>query len=346
MSLSNALLTGDLNQLPGRRDEDWRWTDLRGVIKTAPPRSPIDDRVLAAGPFGSLEGQEILIINGQSSAGLELVIAPDTRQVVRLRLVSTTDGTSHTVAFKVKLGAGAELVLLESHEGLADGYISSVDLDFDLAEGGRLERIVIADDGAHAISVNRSHVVMGPKSSFSQSVLTRGARRQRIETVLVHPGAEAQVEMNGVYLLDGQRHADITTSVEHAGPGGVTRQLTKGVVRDQSRGVFQGRILVDAGADQTEAKMGHHALILSDRAEVDARPELLIHADDVQCAHGNTIGALDEEALFYMCQRGLPEEEARSLLIAAFVDEVVCLIRDSAAQDCTRTWISDARGRT
>ncbi len=114
---------------------------------------------------------------------------------------------------------------------------------------------------------------------------------------------------------------------------GTTDQLTKGVVRDQARGVFQGRIVVAPGADKTDARMGHHALILSDRAEVDAKPELEIFADDVACAHGNTVGALDEEALFYAEQRGIPEPEARAMLTEAFVGEVIDRIEHEGARD-------------
>jgi Fe-S cluster assembly protein SufD len=122
---------------------------------------------------------------------------------------------------------------------------------------------------------------------------------------------------------------------------GTTAQLTKGVVRDQARGVFQGRIVVTEGADRTDARMGHHALILSDRAEVDAKPELLIHADDVSCAHGATVGALDEDALFYARQRGIPEAEARALLTEAFIGEVVDRIAHDGARDIVRAWAAE-----
>jgi Fe-S cluster assembly protein SufD len=147
--------------------------------------------------------------------------------------------------------------------------------------------------------------------------------------------------LDGGYLLAGQHHADLTSVVEHRGVDGTTSQLTKGVVRDQSRGVFQGRILVAEGADRTDARMGHHALILSDRAEVDAKPELLIFADDVQCAHGNTVGALDDDMLFYMQQRGMPRDMARSLLIEAFVGEVVERIDHEEAREIARAWVAE-----
>ena len=116
---------------------------------------------------------------------------------------------------------------------------------------------------------------------------------------------------------------------------GTTDQLTKGVVRDQGRGVFQGRdqVASSSGADQTDARMGHHALVLSDRAEVDAKPELEIFADDVLCAHGNTVGALDEDALFYAEQRGIPEDAARAMLTEAFVGEVIDRIEHDGARE-------------
>ncbi len=112
------------------------------------------------------------------------------------------------------------------------------------------------------------------------------------------------------------------------------------MVGDQARGVFQGRIVVTEGADRTDARMGHHALILSDRAEVDAKPELEIFADDVACAHGNTVGALDEDALFYAMQRGMPEAVAKTLLTEAFVGEVVDRIVHPEAREIARAWVA------
>src|SRR5690606_19466216 len=101
---------------------------------------------------------------------------------------------------------------------------------------------------------------------------------------------------------------------------------------DTARGVFQGKIIVERGADGTDARMAHNALIASERGEIDAKPELIIYADDVQCAHGNTVGTLDESALFYIQQRGIPADEARALLVQAFLFEVIDRIEDEAAK--------------
>ncbi len=157
-------------------------------------------------------------------------------------------------------------------------------------------------------------------------------------------GGGAVVLLDGVYVLQGARHSDQTTQVVHEIPHGETRQLTKGVVQDQARGVFQGRIVVAEGADGADARMGHHALILSDRAEIDAKPELLIYADDVACAHGNTVGALDEDALFYALSRGIPEAEARALLIGAFLGEVLDRIVHPPARELARAWLAARLG--
>jgi Fe-S cluster assembly protein SufD len=339
MSLATALENRDVSELPGRRDEDWRWTDLRGLLREIPPPSPVAEGWSKPGPFGTLGDDEVLIINGHG--GGMISIENGETETIRLRFVSAGERTSHMGRAVIQVAEGGRLTLLESHEGEAASYVADIGIDFDLAEGAVVERIVLASDQPDAINVVDAHISTAPGSHYSQTVLTTGARRQRIETTVHHGGGGAVVHMDGAYLLTGKAHADQTTVVVHAGPGGATSQLVKGAVADQARGVFQGRIVVETGADQTDAKMGHHALILSDKAEVDAKPELLIHADEVSCSHGNTVGALDDNALFYARQRGIPEAEARAMLTAAFVGEVVDRIDHEAARDIARTWVTE-----
>lgn len=341
MTLATALKTGDLTQLPSRRDEDWRWTDLRGLIRQVPPASPVFDGELAAGPFDALADDTILFVNGRQRHAA----TQGAGETIALRFVSTGEGGGHAASYAIVVEPDTTLVLLESHEGKAGGYLSDVTLDIAVGEGARVERIVLVEDEAEAIDVVTAEVDLAPGATFNQTVLTSGARRQRIETRVNHPGAHAQVRLDGAYLLDGQRHADQTTVVTHGGVDGVTSQLTKGMATDQARGVFQGRIVVAPGADQTDARMGHHALILSDKAEIDAKPELLIFADDVSCAHGNTIGALDEDALFYAEQRGIPELEAKAMLTQAFVGEVVERIEHEGAREIAAAWVAARLGR-
>jgi Fe-S cluster assembly protein SufD len=342
MSLASALKTGDVAELPSRRQEDWRWSDLRGLIRTLPPASPPGDAAhLGEGPFGGLAEQQVLFLNGRRATGEgSLTVSAGAPTTIALRFVSQATGTAHHSVFSLTLAPGAVAVLLESYEGDGEGYLADAGVDIRLGEGARLERIVLVDEAADAVAVSTAEVDLAPGAQLAQTVLTAGARRQRHETRVHHRGGGAKLRLDGAYLLDGPRHGDLTTSVTHEATDGETVQLTKGAVRGASRAVFQGRIVVREGADRTDARMGHHALILSERAEVDAKPELEIYADDVACAHGNTVGALDENALFYARSRGMPEAEARALLTEAFVGEVVDRIEHEAAREVARAWVA------
>lgn len=380
MSAAEALTVEDLARLPGKRDEDWRWTDLRGLIRQPRPRSPELGPVQAGGPFAGLTGDEVVIANGRLNWWPEDKLSPGVQVAVKstpsppmmatalrmgafaadmpvtiitfvadgaalaLRIVSEANEAAHHARIGVVVKAGVSATLLESYEGADADYVSNTLVEVFLEEGAALERVVVAEDGPDSVGVSTAEAHLSSASRFRQTVLAGGAKRQRIETWVDHPGHGASVRMDGAYLLADKRHADITTVVSHNGVDGQTSQLIKGVVHDQARGIFQGRIVVAEGADRTDARMGHHALILSERAEVDAKPELLIFADDVQCAHGNTIGALDENAIFYARQRGIPDDEARAMLTQAFVGEVIDRIEHHGARDAARGWATKRLG--
>ena len=326
----------DPSSFPTRRVEAWKYTDLRRFLRETPPASD-PAQVAPGGPFAALGGAETAIVNGRGDAAITVT---ENEQVARLRFVSTQAGAGHQATVTVDVARGASLVLLESHEGSAN-YVSNVALNIKVAEGGQLTRIVLADDAADAIALSRAEVRLGQGAAFSQTLLTTGARLQRLETHVAHPGDGATVGMDGLYLLSGERHADLTSVVTHDGRDGVTSQLAKGVVRDAARGVFQGKIVVERGADGTDARMGHHALILGERAEVDAKPELEIFADDVQCAHGATVADIQKTHLYYLMSRGIPEKKARALLINGFVAEIVEELEDEALVEALDALITD-----
>ena len=341
MSLAAALKASDVTLLPSKRDEDWKWTDLRGLLRVLPPPSQPFVGEAPVGPFAGLANLPIHVVNASDPVVIRSASAAP--YVVALHFAALGGG-SHSATAQIEVAEGANLILLESYEGDDADYVANLDLKISVGANGRLERIILAADGVNAVSVSTADVTLGAGAQLAQTVLTDGARRQRIETRVAHPGAGASVRLDAAYLLADKRHADLTTVVEHQGVDGTTSQLTKGVVREQSRGVFQGRIVVAEGADRTDARMGHHALILSDKAEIDAKPELLIFADDVQCAHGNTIGAFDEDALFYAQQRGMPEDVARGLLTEAFVGEVIDRIEHDGAREVAKAWAAKGLG--
>jgi Fe-S cluster assembly protein SufD len=328
----------DASSFPSRRTEAWKYSDLRKYLREAPQPSPSAAiSITGGGPFEALGGEAMVFVNGRPVDASARVVSG--QQTVRLRLLSRAEGTGHAVAARISARAGAKLLLLETHEGEGAAYVAHNRLELDLAEGAEVTRIVLTDEPEDVISVTQTAVRLARGARYRQTVAASGAKLQRLETEVAHPGAGADVRMDGLYLLDGARHADLTSVVDHLGRDGTTSQLTKGVVRETARGVFQGKIVVERGADGTDARMGHHALILGERGEVDAKPELIIYADDVQCAHGNTVGNLDPAALFYMQQRGVPADEARALLTAAFLMEVVDRIEHEGAREAVRAWL-------
>ena len=331
--LAQAIRSRDLTLLPNRRDEAWRWTDLRGVVRTLPPASePMAPP--GAGPLAGVPaGREVLVLNGRAETpALHLTDG----EVVALRFVSSGAG-SHAGELQVEVAPGASALLLESYEG-EGAYVAAADLTFRLSEGASLERIVVQSDSAQGISVSTADVSLSARARFAQTVATTGARLQRHETRLVHPGQGATVRMDAVYVLR-DRHADLTGVVEHRGVDGATTEMAKGVAGGRARAVFQGRIVVAEGADGTDARLRHDALLLDEGAEIDSKPELEIYADDVQCAHGNTIGALDDEQLFYIRSRGVGEAEAKTLLMRAFLGEVVERVEHEVARDALAVWL-------
>jgi Fe-S cluster assembly protein SufD len=235
---------------------------------------------------------------------------------------------------RVEAAEGVEVTLVDT--GLATSGLSTALLEIVVAGGAKVTRITLQDGGSAAIDLVHAHVTIAAGGLYEATALTFGGRFARAETFATLQGQGAHCRIDGAYLLSGNGHADATTRIIHRAEGGTTRELFKGAVKDKARGVFQGKILVERAAQKTDARQNHHALMLSEGAEVDAKPELEIYADDVACAHGNTVGALDESALFYMRQRGIPLVQARALLVQAFVTEVLDIITHEGARD----WLS------
>ncbi len=233
-------------------------------------------------------------------------------------------GEEHVIA---RLAGGARAMAVEAGqavtvvERLEGAGLLAQAQDIRLAPGARLTRVVFQTGGGVALSLAR--VRLGAGAHFRQIVLAEGASLARVETDVTIEGEHAEVELYGIYLAGTGRHADLTSRVLHEAPNGVTKQRIQGAARAGGRGVFQGKIVVARGAQKTDASQAHHGLLLEEGADISAKPELEIYADDVRCAHGNTAGALDEEALFYLRTRGVEEREARALLTEAFLLEAV-----------------------
>jgi Fe-S cluster assembly protein SufD len=332
-----------LDQLPHRGLEEWKWSDVRaaagGFDRAAFEQSATLGLTLPSG------------IDEQSANDLEAfdadlprlaaAFAPDAMTVVipdgdtpelPLEITPATHGNARMV---VVVGEGASLTVNERYANEERGF-SNLDIRYIVKDGGTLIRSVVTQDGAEVVRNVHASLTLSAGATFKQTQLTFGSALTRLETRVACMGT-VEIEMSGAYLLSDKRHADITNYIDFTTPGSKVRDAVAGVVTDKSRGVFQGKFHVRRAAQQTDAVMRHDALMLSDTSKINAKPELEIYADDVLCEHGNTIGQLDEQAMFYMRQRGIPKAQARALLIEAFV--VARLGEDDAMKALVRDWL-------
>ncbi len=186
-----------------------------------------------------------------------------------------------------------------------------------------IDHIKIEREGDDAVHLGTALVEIGPDARYNAFQFSTGAALVRNQTFARFAGEGSSLDISGALLLRGRQHCDTTLLVEHAVPRCTSRELFKAVLDGEARGIFQGKIIVAPDAQKTDGKQMAQALLLSETAEFDSKPELEIFADDVVCGHGSTSGQIDEELLFYLEARGIPEDEARALLIQAFIGEAL-----------------------
>lgn len=263
--------------------------------------------------------------------GVVLSIADGTQLSAPIQIVhvATAASASAVTRSQVVVGKGARATIIESFvaAGAAayqvnDAVIVSIGDDADVAH------IRLMDDAPDAVNITSQFVTVGANTKLNFFNMTTGAAVSRLQGFITLAGEGSELAINGVNLLKKTEHGDTTLVVDHAVPNCVSREIFRAVIDDRAHSVFQGRIIVRPDAQKTDGKMMTRALLLSDEAEADNKPELEIFADDVSCGHGATAGALDDSLLFYMKARGLPEKQAQALLIQAFVGEAIEQIAD------------------
>jgi len=379
--------------LPHRRVEEWKYTDLRALMRDAkplaqPPDAAAKARAKNAGAMlASIEGRRLVVVDGvfvpelSDLAGLEAGLTirsmaqalaeGDPRVLGHLgKVVPTADvAVALNTAFMgdgavVHVAAGAELVrplhlvfvnaaeqpasvftrslmvvekgaramLVESHEGVGDHQVNTA-LELVVGDEAHVDHVKVTGEGAGALHVSSLMAAIGARARFNEFLFTIGGAVVRNQLFLRFDGEGTIAGIRGANLLKGRQHADVTLVADHAKGACTNREVFKTVLDGEAHGVFQGKIIVRPHAQKTDAKMATHALLLSDAAEADNKPELEIFADDVQCGHGATSGDLDEDLLFYLKARGIPEKEAEALLIQAFVGEAVEGIEHAGLRD-------------
>jgi len=282
----------------------------------------------AARPFAALNAALF-------ADGFVLDIAPGVtleRVVEILHLSSGHNGGSLHTRSLITSGEGSSASVIETFTGSGEYWRNDV-VELQLAAGAELTRVALIEEAADALHFGEMLATLGAASRLSSFVLLLGGRTVRHEATVRSEGERSRCELNGVFLLSGRQEANILTTVDHAAPGGETRETFKGVAAERAHGAFQGRITVRPGAQKVDAHQLSRNLVLGPRAAIDTKPELEIYADDVKCSHGAAVGDLDEAALFYLRARGIPNKEARRMLIEAFARAAVELVEQEPLRE-------------
>jgi Fe-S cluster assembly protein SufD len=338
--------------VPHRRIEEWKYSDLKSVLGEKGLGA-----VMAEWLVGNLpSGVEVFdLAQPNPPAWVMNHVARPTQNVMRAASLALSAGG---VAFRVPAGAqiadplkldftgpghvrgllvleeGASLTLVEG-VGITD--FRNVGFEIVLGEGASLEHVRISPAAGDAVLVEEVLVHVAARASYRAHFAGFGSKLSRMELEIALEGEGAQAHLSGVAVLDGKRHSDVTTHVIHRVGNTNSSQLFKHVAGGSARAVYQGKVTVAKGADGSDSSQTAKALLLSEGAEADLKPELEIFADDVKCAHGAAVGDLDAESLFYLRARGISEAEARGLLLQAFLEDAVAQIAHTDQRELVRT---------
>ncbi len=298
----------------------------------------------------ALVGDDIAVaLNTAFSAdGVVVFVKDGSRPTKPIEIVNIASGPTPAAVYsrhRVVVGTDAKATFLESVlGGCKDAELNTM-IEYRVGAGAKLKvaRVQATDIGATQIATN--FVSLGAKSEMKHLSVEAGAAFSRNQTFVAFSGEHARADILGVSMANDHRHVDQTLVVEHAVPHCGGTELFKTVLDDEAHGVFQGQILVRAGAQKTNSKMMSQALLLSEETEMDAKPELEIFADDVVCGHGATVGQIDQTMLFYLMARGIPRAEAERLLIEAFVADAIDALDDAVIGDALKAKVSEWLGR-
>lgn len=358
--------------IPARGQEAWRWADLRHAraLWDAPAVAPANDALpVHDAHWLAVEGTCHLFVGGHAvgrpatmpepdreapghpladlaaataTAGTTIDVPAQTDGGTVQTLHVGTAGAAHGVT-RIRLGAGATLTLIESFADDAADHWLNHRTDIKLGAGAALTRIVRVRT-LHGLVSERAAVTLAADARFTQVAVVMAAGAARVECLVQHDGPGAHASVHGVMLGDDAAVLDASTRLEHRVPGTGSDQRWRLVAAGRSQVAVAGGVSVARHAQQTDAEQSLRALVLDRTAAANLKPELEIFADDVKCAHGCTVGALDSAALFYLQSRGLPRADAEALLTRAFVADALMPVADPALRDAldveTQAWLA------
>jgi Fe-S cluster assembly protein SufD len=309
---------------------------FRPDLSTLPPGISVRTGAPAFDVLARPAEEKLVALNtmlAEDGAAIEVAAGQDAGTLLLISL--GTGAQDRPVAFhprhSLRLARGASFTLIEISIG-DGGYLNNPVFSITVAEDAKLVHLRLQDESPAAFHLSTLYADVAARGTYDSFALNLGGRLVRTEVHARLGGERATAHLNAAQLLGGRQHADFTTVVRHDAPATLSRQTVKNVLTGRSRGVFQGKIEVARIAQKTDGYQMNQALLLSPDAEIDSKPQLEIYADDVKCSHGATVGELDADQLFYLRTRGVPEPEARTMLVRAFLSEALDPIAHEAGR--------------
>ncbi|MEO8378797.1 MAG: Fe-S cluster assembly protein SufD [Acidobacteriota bacterium] len=346
---------------PTTRVEEWRYTNMAPLQKIT---WRVDDAPAYVDSPSSLAGKaalELVFVNGQlvqrtgdtrfAEPGQSRIADWERNRMVALNYANEQDGGHIAIPANtilegfihllfigrgdgvwshprnvISVGSNAQVTLVETYVSTGNTFTNAV-TEIEAADGAVVDHTKVQCESREAFHMGNIYIRQERGANVTSRSIAIGGAIARTETHVALSGEGASVSLDGLFVGTGTQHLDSLTSVDHIKPHCDSTQLYKGILDQQSRGIFDGRIIVRPDAQKTQSRQENRNLLLSETAIVDSKPNLEIHNDDVKCSHGSTIGQIDQEALFYLRSRGIAEDDARNLLVLAFAGEIVDRIR-------------------
>lgn len=290
-------------------------------------KAPSDVQAWAKDSFNSVKparhifglANDVLAQDGALISVAQGVVIEQPIRIVQL----ITDGAETHTRTLVKIADNAKLTIVEHYPNTAQSSFNTGVVEYDIAREAELEHYRFALQVGKNISVGGNHFKLSDKSQLNSTLIGFGSDLSRVDVDIIHRGEHANAKFNAVYLLDGSEVFDLHATVEHEMPNCVTEENIRGIVAGSSKAIFNGRIHIHRDAQKTLAELNNRNLLMSNKAEINTKPELEIYADDVRCAHGATIAEIDNQSLYYLRSRGISELDAQIMLNFGFINELV-----------------------
>ena len=260
-------------------------------------------------------------------------------QPIRISSLLSQGAESHT-RVQVALAAGSRLTVIEDVQAQGESFNTAF-VEYNVAANARLEHYRFALQTGSNVAIGGSHFNLHDHAKMNSTIVGFGSDLSRLDTDIIHAGEFADAKLNAMYLLDGKELFDLHATVEHAMPNGKTEENVRCIVADRARAIFNGRIHIHRDAQKTLAELNNRNLLLSDKAEINTKPELEIYADDVKCAHGATVAQIDKQALYYLQTRGVSRSKAQVMLNFGFINELIDLMPNAALAEWIRPIIRE-----